>query len=175
MHPQKLDADGTSRLARTAFKGAQTVVIKVGSAVVQRADGLLAMGRIGSIVEQVALLRKEGKRVVFVASGAIGIGGQRVAEQKVLSQSIRAHLQGKGPPSAGHAEPLASARARAAAGQGGLMGLYDTLFAHFSVVCGQILVAEDDFQDVRLPDLDPRAFGPLVATPCHRHTETVSD
>ena len=125
---------------RSSFKDANTIVVKVGTSCVSRADGTLAIGRIASVVEQIAQLRIAGKRVVLVASGAIGIGGTKLSEQQVLSRSIRSHLQGPA-----NLNPI-SARARAAAGQGGLMGLYDTLFSHYSVACGQLLVTERDFE-----------------------------
>ena len=126
---------------RARFKDSQTIVVKVGTGVVSRADGSVAIGRVASVVEQIAQLRLQGKRVVLVASGAIGVGANRIHEQAVLSKSIRAHLIN---PCAG--DKPSSARARAAAGQGGLMGLYDTLFSQYSVACGQLLVTEKDFQ-----------------------------
>ena len=126
---------------RQNFKNAKTIVVKVGTSVVSRPDGHLAIGRIASVVEQIAHLRRQGKQVVLVASGAVGIGSTRLREQAALSRSVRSHLQGSG-----LEDELPSARARAAAGQGGLMGLYDTLFSHYSVACGQLLVTEGDFQ-----------------------------
>ena len=120
---------------------ARTIVVKVGTSVVSRPDGSLALGRIGSVVEQIAQLVKEGRQVVLVASGAIGIGAGKLAEQAMLSKSIRSHLHG-----VTH-ETVGSARARAAAGQGGLMGLYDTLFSQYGLVCGQVLVTEADFSN----------------------------
>ena len=125
---------------RSSFKDAKTVVVKVGTSVVSRPDGTVAIGRIASVVEQIAQLRLQGKRVVLVASGAIGVGSTRLSEQAVLSKSIRDHLINP------NASASTSARARAAAGQGGLMGLYDTLFSQYSVACGQLLVTEADFQ-----------------------------
>ena len=122
---------------RDAFKNAKTIVVKVGTSVVTRPDGSLAIGRIASVVEQIAALHREGKRVVFVASGAIGVGATRLNEQATLARSVRSHIHG------GHVQET-SARARAA-GQGGLMGLYDTLFNVYSVACGQLLVTESDF------------------------------
>ena len=125
---------------RSSFKDATTIVVKVGTSVVTRPDGDIAIGRIATVIEQIAHLRRQGKRVVFVASGAIGVGNARLSEQAVLSRTLRTHLQGQSA-----VEP-ASARARAAAGQGGLMGLYDVLFSQYSVPCGQLLVTEADFQ-----------------------------
>jgi glutamate 5-kinase len=127
-----------SSTVREKFKHAKTIVVKVGTSVVTRPDGSLAIGRIASVVEQIAALHSEGKRVVLVASGAIGVGSTRLREQATLTLSVRSHLLGA--PST-----HISARAKAAAGQGSLMGLYDTLFSHYSVACGQLLVTESDF------------------------------
>ena len=59
------------------------------------------------------MTHREGKRVVFAASGAIGVGATRLNEQATLARSVRSHIHG------GHVQET-SARARAAAGQGGL-------------------------------------------------------
>lgn len=134
----------TAAAARTTFGDAKLVVVKVGTSVVTRPDGLLALGRVGALVEQIAQLSKQGKRVVLVASGAIGIGTGKLIEQAVLSRSIRTHLHSVGNESDTTMEP--SARARAAAGQGGLMSLYETLFTQYGLVCGQVLVTESDFE-----------------------------
>ena len=123
---------------REAFKDAKTIVVKVGTSVVTRPDGSLAIGRIASVVEQIATLHHAGKRVVLVASGAIGVGATRLREQATLTRSVRSHLHGG-------TVAETSARARAAAGQGGLMGLYENLFSQYSVSVGQLLVTEADF------------------------------
>ena len=128
---------------RAAFPQARLVVVKVGTSVVTQPDGTLALGRVGALVEQIAQLVKQGKRVVLVSSGAIGIGAGKLSEQAVLSRSIRSHLQMAG---GGSSEKSPSPRSKAAAGQGGLMGLYDTLFSQYSLVCGQVLVTEQDFE-----------------------------
>jgi delta-1-pyrroline-5-carboxylate synthetase len=141
-HPKWLMA--SSAATRSEFKNSRTIVVKVGTSCVSRPDGSLAIGRIASVVEQIAQLRLMGKHVVLVASGSIGIGTTRLKEQATLAQSVRAVLQGGGSTVGGG--PSTSARARAAAGQGGLMGLYDTLFSQYSVPCGQLLLTEGDFQ-----------------------------
>lgn len=129
--------------ARESFPQARLVVVKVGTSVVTRPDGTLALGRVGALVEQIAQLVKQGKRVMLVSSGAIGIGAGKLSEQAVLSRSIRSHLQIG---ASGSIAKTPSARSQAAAGQGGLMGLYDTLFSQYGLVCGQVLVTEQDFE-----------------------------
>ena len=79
---------------RESFKDAKTIVVKVGTSVVTRPDGSLAIGRIASVVEQIAALHAAGKRVVLVASGAIGVGATRLREQGMLARSVRSHLHG---------------------------------------------------------------------------------
>jgi len=124
---------------RERFQASKILVVKVGTSVITRPDGLPALGRVGSLVEQIAqLVRQEGKQVVLVASGAIGIGTGKLDEQTMLSRSIRTHMHTAGSP-----EPSPSSRA--AAGQGGLMGLYDRMFGEFGLMCGQVLVTETDF------------------------------
>jgi len=78
--------------ARRRFLKARRVVVKVGTSVVTREDGTLALGRLASLVEQIAELVRDGKQVALVASGAIGIGQSRLAEQAMLSRSIRSAL-----------------------------------------------------------------------------------
>ena len=50
------------------------VVVKVGTGVVARADGGLALGRMGALVEQLHDLRAQGIDVLLVSSGAVGLG-----------------------------------------------------------------------------------------------------
>ncbi|ONK61164.1 uncharacterized protein A4U43_C08F26890 [Asparagus officinalis] len=49
----------------------------VGTAVVTRIDGRLALGRLGSLCEQVKELNSRGLDVILVTSGAVGVGRQR--------------------------------------------------------------------------------------------------
>lgn len=168
-HPLQCTAEMEAlKELRSSLSSAQIVVVKVGSSVVTRDDGMVALGRIGALVEQIAELNRSGKQVVLVASGAIGIGTGKLKEQAaatvrcrspslptpasrpsahrrclaqaMLSRSLRTAL---------HSSPSSlrtpSPPARAAAGQGGLMGLYDVLFSNYGLACGQVLVTEADF------------------------------
>ena len=87
-------------------------------------------------------LHNNGREVVVVTSGAVAVGKLFMREQQVLSQSIRHTLKshdqsitGKKAPKGGEElEP----RACAAAGQAGLMALYDTMFAQYGIGCAQV-------------------------------------
>ena len=50
------------------------VAIKVGSHVITQSDGSLNEGRILRIVEDIAILIKQGREVVLISSGAVAAG-----------------------------------------------------------------------------------------------------
>ena len=109
------------RVATTA-----RVVIKVGTNVVMRDDGRLAVARLHAITESIAALRAAHRDVVLVSSGAIGLGMQRLGIQARPAE-------------------LALTQACAAVGQGRLIARYADAFDQLDVVSAQVLVTEDDF------------------------------
>ena len=61
---------------------------QVGTAVVTRGkDARLALGRLGALVEQLEALVRSGRQVILVTSGGVGIGRQKLMQQKVLNSS----------------------------------------------------------------------------------------
>lgn len=105
---------------------AQRIVIKIGTNVIMRDDGTIALGRIYNLIEAVANLRKQNKEVLIVSSGAVGLGAQRLK----LSQKPK---------------QLILKQACAAIGQSRLMSVYEDAFEKLGVVTAQILLIEDDF------------------------------
>jgi glutamate 5-kinase len=114
--------------ARQRAAAARRIVIKLGSNVIIRDDGAPAVGLIHGLVESAINLRREGREVIFVSSGAIALGVRRLG----MSESPIG---------------LAMKQACAAVGQSQLMSLYDSGFQHFDVATAQILLTEDDFVD----------------------------
>ncbi|XP_026171647.1 delta-1-pyrroline-5-carboxylate synthase [Mastacembelus armatus] len=140
--------NGSSFAHRGELRQAKRIVVKLGSAVVTRGDECgLALGRLASTVEQVAMLQNQGREMIIVTSGAVAFGKQRLRHEILLSQSVRQALH------SGHNQlkdmslPLLEARACAAAGQSGLMALYEAMFTQYSTCTAQILVTNLDFHD----------------------------
>ncbi len=106
--------------------GADTVVVKVGTNVLTRADGTLAPDNIQGLADQLQRLRAAGRKVVLVSSGAIaaGMGRLGLAERPT---DLR-HLQ-----------------ACAAIGQTFLMRAYEDCLARHGIRTAQILLTAGDF------------------------------
>ncbi|GAB2261051.1 hypothetical protein Droror1_Dr00011906 [Drosera rotundifolia] len=127
-----VDVDGDGEAGESCFR------VKVGTAVVTRSDGRLALGRLGALCEQLKELNFQGYEVILVTSGAVGVGRQRLRFRKLINSSF-ADLQ--------KPQVELDGKACAAVGQGGLMAVYDTLFSQLDVTSSQLLVTDTDFRD----------------------------
>ncbi|WP_263381046.1 glutamate 5-kinase [Granulicella paludicola] len=104
------------------------IVVKLGTNVIMRQDGKVALGLLCGLVEQVAALRMQGIEVLMVSSGAVGLGMERLALTK-------------------RPTVVAQVQACAAIGQSRLMSLYDDAFDRLGCPIAQVLLTEDDFRD----------------------------
>ncbi|CAI7832717.1 unnamed protein product [Closterium sp. NIES-54] len=92
---------------------------------------------------QVEALVSEGRQVIIVTSGSVGVGRQKLRFQGFMRTSFKdlqkpqAELEGK---------PCA------AIGQGELTSLYESLFHQVDVGCAQLLVTEREFADLEFRD-----------------------
>ncbi|GMI81066.1 delta 1-pyrroline-5-carboxylate synthase 2 [Hibiscus trionum] len=123
--------------SRAFVTNVKRLIVKVGTAVVTRGDGRLAVGRLGALCEQLKELSSEGYEIVLVTSGAVGLGRQRLRYRKLVNSSL-ADLQ--------NAEFEVDGKACAAVGQSSLMALYDTLFSQLDVTSSQYLVTDSEFR-----------------------------
>ncbi|KAF5476139.1 hypothetical protein F2P56_007875 [Juglans regia] len=123
---------------RAFVKNVKRMIVKVGTAVVTRPDGRLALGRLGALCEQLKELNSRGYEVILVSSGAVGLGRQRLRYRKVANSSF-ADLQ--------YPQDEFDGKACAAVGQSSLMALYDTMFSQLDVTSSQLLVTDVVFRD----------------------------
>ncbi len=114
------------------------IVLKLGTNVVIRPDGHLALGLICSLVESIAALQQRGHEILVVSSGAVGLGMERLG----LASRPR---------------ELAEVQACAAVGQSRLMALYEDAFDRLGCRIAQVLLTEDDFRS-------PHRYGNLRHT-----------
>lgn len=132
--------------SRQDLQHAKRIVIKAGTSVVSTPEGFPSLLRMANIVEYASRLVRQGKEVLIVTSGAVGVGRQRLRRQALLRQSLVDHMSQKDPT---HTLPEESRKsynsACAAAGQLGLMSLYETMFNQFDVSTSQLLVTSFDF------------------------------
>jgi glutamate 5-kinase len=118
------ERDSIDRAAITG--GSRRVVIKLGTAVLMRDEAGVAMSRFYAFIEAISELRKGGREVLLVSSGAVGLGAQRL------------NLSGR-------PELLSLKQACAAVGQGQLMALYSDAFGRLGITTAQVLLTEEDF------------------------------
>ena len=120
------------------FKGGQTmreiisdrIVIKVGTSTLTQATGGLNEKWVKSLADVIAELKNQGKQVILVTSGAIGVGSAK------LNLRERPTL-------------IPEKQAVAAVGQSLLMGVYDKYFSEHHFAVGQVLITKDCIEHTR--------------------------
>jgi glutamate 5-kinase len=106
----------------------QRIIIKIGSNVLTQANDLPDVKRIAHLVEQIANIKKQGKEVILVSSGAVASGRSLInVSEKYDAVSVRQLL--------------------ASIGQVKLINTYSNLFEKFDILCSQVLVTKEDFRD----------------------------
>src|SRR5689334_12179302 len=113
---------------QSILANAKRLVVKVGSSLVTNQGQGLDHAALARWAAQIAQLRKMGREVVLVSSGAIAEGMQR--------------LGWKRRPRAVH-----DLQAAAAVGQMGLVQVYETCFREHGLLTSQILLTHDDLSD----------------------------
>lgn len=114
-------------MQRDSLKSATRIVVKLGTGVLTDSRKLIDPAQLEQLVAQVAALRKAGKEVVLVTSGAVGAG------MGALGYELRP-------------TGLAEKQACAAVGQSRLMAAYDKLFAAHGLHVAQVLLTHDDLE-----------------------------
>lgn len=110
---------------RDKISQAERIVIKFGTNILTNEDGEISLPRVYSFIEDVSKLKKSGKEVILVTSGAVGLGKKKLGLDST--------------------DAVAMKQACAAIGQSKLMSIYETAFDQYNIVVAQILLTEDDF------------------------------
>ena len=112
---------------RESIKTAARVVVKLGTGVLTDSRKQPDTAQLEQLVTQVAALRKAGREIVLVTSGAVGAGMGALGYEKRPTD-------------------LAELQACAAVGQPRLIGVYEKLFAAHDLRVAQVLLTHDDLE-----------------------------
>ena len=113
---------------RQMLKAARRVVIKVGTSTITYDNGRFNLTNLEHLCRSIANQMNQGREVILVSSGAIGVGVGRL-KLKEKPRSIR------------------DKQAVAAVGQCELMSMYSRLMSDFNYTVAQILLTKDDIDD----------------------------
>jgi glutamate 5-kinase len=114
---------------RKRLRAARRAVIKLGTGIVTGSDGQFNVEHLAPVARTIAALKKDGRQVVLVSSGAVGLGRGRLGLHR------------------DRLNDLVMRQACAAVGQSLLMHEYEKLFQAHGVHLAQVLLTEGDFVD----------------------------
>ena len=114
---------------RKRLRAARRAVIKLGTGIVTGSDGQFNVEHLAPVARTIAALKKDGRQVVLVSSGAVGLGRGRLGLHR------------------DRLNDLVMRQACAAVGQSLLMHEYEKLFQAHGVQLAQVLLTEGDFVD----------------------------
>ncbi|MCX2432120.1 glutamate 5-kinase [Pedobacter sp. GR22-10] len=108
--------------------GYKKIVVKVGSNVITKENGLPDEARINHLVDQLAAIKQLGIEVILVSSGAVAAGRSLI---KVSEKQ----------------DAVTTRQLLAAIGQVKLINTYSNFLAIHQIKCAQVLVTKEDFRD----------------------------
>jgi len=115
-------------LGRRNLRDAHRIVVKLGTHVVTKDGVSLALDRLNGLVASMAGLRRAGRDIVIVSSGAVGLGMQVLGlKERPRSLGLR--------------------QACAAVGQGHLMAYYTQALGVSGMKAAQVLLTQEDLGD----------------------------
>ena len=107
---------------------AKRIVVKIGTNVITGRNGMLNLGLLKRLVAQIAEIKKKGREVLIITSGAIGAGMKGL---KLTSRPANVTMQ----------------QVCAAVGQSILMSKYHSFFGRHDIKVAQILLTYDVFKN----------------------------
>jgi len=104
----------------------QKITVKIGSNVLAKSDGTLDVSRIAHLVDQFAVLHKNGMEVVLVSSGAVAAGRALLEPERKTDSVSKRQLW-------------------SALGQVKLISRYSDFFKEHGLLCAQVLTTKESF------------------------------
>lgn len=111
------------------LRASRRAVIKLGTGIVTSSDGQFDAARLEPVAATIATLKKDGRQIVLVSSGAVGLGRGRLGLHR------------------DRLNDMVMKQACAAVGQTLLMHEYERLFGAHGIDLAQVLLTEGDFVD----------------------------
>ena len=110
------------------MKNINRIVFKFGTNILRNEQGDISLSHLYSFIEDISYLHREGKEILIVTSGAIGLGAKKL--------NIKC-------------DTTTNKQAAASVGQPMLMGIWRDGFEKYGITTAQILLVEDDFSSRR--------------------------
>lgn len=111
-------------IKRQTLQESQRIVVKVGTSTIMYPNGAINLQQMEKLAFVLSDLKNQGKEVILVSSGAIGVG---LARMNLTERPVTIPEQ----------------QAIAAVGQTELMNLYNQFFFHYGHQVGQVLLTKD--------------------------------
>lgn len=115
-------------MMRQELKNSKRIVIKIGTSSLTHENGKTNLGKMEKLARVITDISNQGKEVILVSSGAIGVGARRIG----LTE---------------RPEKLELKQATAAVGQAILMKIYEKFFDEYNQIIAQVLLTKDVIED----------------------------
>ena len=107
------------------IENSKRIVFKFGTNILRNEDGEISLAHLYSFIEDIARLYKQGKEILIVTSGAVGLGAKKLKIDTSTSTTLK--------------------QAAASVGQPLLMSIWQDGFEKYGITTAQILLTEEDF------------------------------
>ena len=109
------------------IENSKRIVFKFGTNILRNEDGEISLAHLYSFIEDISKLFKQGKEILVVTSGAVGLGAKKLGIDTSTSTTLK--------------------QAAASVGQPMLMGIWQDGFEKYGIKTAQILLTEEDFSN----------------------------
>lgn len=109
------------------IKNSKRIVFKFGTNILRNENKDISLSHVYSFIEDISSLFNQGKEILIVTSGAVGLGAKKLNIDTSTSTTLK--------------------QAAASVGQPMLMGIWQDGFEKYGIKTAQILLTEDDFSN----------------------------